>query len=65
MLRAANTELAISLVLGSLAYLEAVGQVPRMPQAAVGRYYSALPEDLLEACATRYAVIARDKRSRR
>lgn len=65
MLRATNTELAVSLVLGSLAHLEAVGRVPRMPQAAVGRYYSALPDDLLETCVTRYAVIARDERSRR
>lgn len=56
MLRAANTELA---------HLEAVGRVPRMPQTAVGRYYSALPDDLLETCATRYAVIARAKWSRR
>lgn len=65
MLRAANTDLAVSLVLGSLAHLEAVGRVPRMPQATVGRYYSALPDDLLEACAARYAVLARDERSRR
>jgi methionyl-tRNA formyltransferase len=58
MLRAANTELALSLVLGSLAHLEAVGRVPRMPQIAMGRYYSALPSSLLETCARRYAAIA-------
>lgn len=58
MLRAANTELAISLALGSLAYLEAVGRVPRLPQAAIGRYYSALPPALLETCARQYDAIA-------
>jgi len=62
MLRAANTQLAISLVLGSLAYLEAVGRVPRMPQAAIGRYYSALPPALLETCARRYDAIAHHDR---
>ena len=62
MLRAASTELAVSLVLGSLAYLEAVGQVPRMPQAAVGRYYSALPTTLLATCARRYAAITHHDR---
>jgi methionyl-tRNA formyltransferase len=65
MLRAANTELAISLVLGSLAYLEAVGQVPRMPQAAIGRYYSALPAALLETCERRYVAIANHERIER
>lgn len=64
MLRAANTELAVSLVLGSLAHLDAVGRVPRMPQAAVGRYYSALPGALLETCARRYAAITRNELSR-
>ena len=64
MLRAANTENAVSLVLGALAHHSAVGRVPRMPQATVGRYYSALPDALLEACSARYAAIARGERSR-
>lgn len=56
MLRAANTDIAIQLVTGSLAYLEAVGAVPRVPQATVGRYYSALPEVLWERCTRNYAA---------
>jgi methionyl-tRNA formyltransferase len=64
MLRAANTELAVSLVLGSLAHLDAVGRVPRMPQAGVGRYYSKLPSALLETCATRYATLTRQGMNR-
>jgi methionyl-tRNA formyltransferase len=65
MLRAANTELAVSLVLGSLAHLGTVGQVPRMPQAAVGRYYSALPAALLETCIRRYAAVTHHGRIQR
>ena len=56
MLRALNTDLAIRLVAGSLAHLEAVGSVPRMPQATVGRYYSALPKALWTKCAKSYAA---------
>lgn len=55
MLRAANTDLAVQLVKGSLAHLEAVGQVSRLPQASVGRYYSALPAALWTRCAKSYA----------
>jgi len=54
MLRAANTDLATQLVMGSLAHLEAVGTVPRMPQATLGRYYSALPQALWGRCTRSY-----------
>ena len=56
MLRAANTDLAVQLVKGSLGHLEAVGTVPCMPQATVGRYYSALPGSLWVRCARNYAT---------
>ena len=64
MLRAANTDLAIQLVMGSLAYLEAVGKVARMPQASAGRYYSALPGALWTRCAQSYAVAVRHQDGR-
>ena len=56
MLRAHNTDLAVRLVAGSLAHLEAVGSVSRMPQATMGRYYSALPKALWTKCAQSYAA---------
>lgn len=56
MLRRANTDLVVDLVLGSLAHLEAVGRVPRMPQALNGRYYSSLPSVLWDKCTESYAA---------
>lgn len=64
MLRAASTDLAVRLTIGGLAYLEAIGNVARMPQVTAGRYYSALPSTLWDRCARNYALLVKSRSGR-
>lgn len=53
-LRAANTELAVTLTLDALAEIGSTGRVSRTAQRAVGRYYSAMPAVLKDLCVRRF-----------
>lgn len=60
MLRAANTDLALSLTLGSLAHLESVGDVSQLDQDQVGRYYSGFPSSLMPGIVKKFKSFRRE-----
>ena len=53
-LRALNTEMAVDITLGTLASIEAVGRAISYRQTTIGRYYSAMPGELLDSCRARF-----------
>jgi hypothetical protein len=54
-LRAANTRTCLDLTVAAAAATEALGRLPLRPQRRRGRYYSAMPAVLKDACLRRYA----------
>lgn len=60
-LRALNTEMAVDITLGTLASIEAVGRAISYRQTTIGRYYSAMPGELLDLCRARFERLLTDR----
>ena len=60
-LRALNTEMAVDITLGTLASIEAVGRAISYQQTTIGRYYSAMPGELLDLCRARFERLLTDR----
>jgi len=60
-LRALNTEMAVDISLGSLASIEAVGRAISYRQTTIGRYYSAMPGELLDLCRARFERLLKER----